>query len=53
MLPPTDYPWDSFRRRSELRMRRALLGDAVKTHRWVLLRRWLRRVLSFGLWWSS
>ena len=50
-LPPTDHPWDSFRRRSELWERRELLWDAERARRRAVLRRWLRRVLTFGLWW--
>ena len=51
-LPPARYPWDNFDRRDEVWSRRQTLarvrGERVRAH----LRRWLRRVLTLGLWWK-
>ncbi len=49
-LPPDTYPWDRSDRREQLRRRRRSLENARVDRRWALLRRWLRRVLTFGLW---
>ncbi len=49
-LPPDTYPWDRSNRREHLRRRRRSLENARVERRWALLRRWLRRVLTFGLW---
>ena len=49
-LPPRTYPWDQFDRRDEVWER----GQRLKTVRVLrnraLLRRWLRRILTLGLW---
>ena len=51
-LPPARYPWDNFDRRDEVWSRRQTLarvrGERARAH----LRRWLRRVLTLGLWWK-
>ena len=51
-LPPARYPWDNFDRRDEVWWRRQTLarvrGERIRAH----LRRWLRRVLTLGLWWK-
>ena len=49
-LPPADYPWDSSDRRDHLWRRRKLLRETQAERRGALLRRWLRRVLTCGLW---
>ncbi len=49
-LPPDTYPWDWSGRREHLRRRMRSLENARVDRRWALLRRWLRRVLTFGLW---
>ena len=49
-LPPVKYPWDGFDRRHEVWDRTQELSRVrVKRNR-ALLRRWLRRVLTLGLW---
>ena len=48
-LPPASFPWDQFDRRDQVWRRRQSLGDA-RVERNRALRRWLRRVLTFGLW---
>ena len=49
-LPPASYPWDQSDRRDRLWERERSL-DRVRVERnRALLRRWLRRVLTFGLW---
>ncbi len=50
-LPPAVYPWDRADRRDEVWRRKQSLGDLrVERSRAVLLR-WVRRVLTLGLWW--
>ncbi len=49
-LPPDTYPWDRSDRREQLRRRRRSLENARVERSRALLRRWLRRVLTFGLW---
>ena len=49
-LPPSTYPWDGFDRREQLRLRELYMENARKNRRRALLRRWLRRILTFGLW---
>ena len=49
-LPPDTYPWDRSDRREHLRRRRRSLKNARVDRNRALLRRWLRRVLTFGLW---
>ena len=49
-LPPRTYPWDRSDRRDQVWDRRQSLEDArVERHR-ALLWKWLRRVLTLGLW---
>lgn len=49
-LPPASYPWDQFDRRDHLWERERGL-DRVRVERnRAMLRLWLRRVLTFGLW---
>ena len=49
-LPPATFPWDEFDRRDQLWERQQdLMRVRVKRNR-ALLRRWLRRVLTFRLW---
>ena len=51
-LPPAVYPWDRADRRDEVWRRKQSLGDLrVERNRAVLLR-WVRRVLTLGLWWK-
>ena len=49
-LPPSTYPWDEFRRRDELYRGKLSLAHA----RWELVQalfwRFVRRVLTLGLW---
>ena len=49
-LPPASYPWDQFDRRDQAWRRRQALGDARVERNRALLRRWLRRILTCGLW---
>lgn len=49
-LPPATYPWDRSGRRAEVRDRREWLGGARMERNRALLWRWLRRILSCGLW---
>ena len=49
-LPPASYPWDQFDRRDQAWRRRQSLGDARVERNRALLRLWLRRILSCGLW---
>ena len=49
-LPPSTYPWDGFDRRSQLWTRRQALGRARVERARARLRRWIRRVLTLGLW---
>ena len=48
-LPPSTYPWDGFDRRRELWTRKQALERARVQRARAELRRWLRRVLTFGL----
>ena len=50
-LPPAGYPWDRLDRDKEVWRRKESLADARAERRWALFWRWLRRVLSLGLWW--
>ena len=50
MLPPSTYPWDSFDRRNRLLTRKQALERARVQRARAELRRWLRRVITFGLW---
>ena len=49
-LPPAAYPWDRSVRRDQARRRRQSLDGARVDRNRALLRRWLRRVLTLGLW---
>ena len=49
-LPPSTYPWDGFDRRNHLWTRRQALERARVQRTRAELRRWLRRVLTLGLW---
>ena len=49
-LPPRSYPWDEFQRGREVRDRVRWLERARARRNRALLRRWIRRVLSLGLW---
>ena len=49
-LPPASFPWDEFARRDQLWERNRDL-EQVRTERsWALVRQWVRRALTFGLW---
>ena len=51
-LPPSTWPWDESRRRDEVWLRERAL-DRVRVERArAQVRRWLRRVLTLGLWWE-
>ncbi len=49
-LPPASFPWDRADRRDQLRRRKELLAETRTERNRALLRRWIRRVLSCGLW---
>ena len=49
-LPPRTYPWDRFDRRDEVRRRTQTLERVRVERARAQLRRWLRRVLTLGLW---
>ena len=49
-LPPASFPWDDFDRRDKLWERRQDLKRVRAERNRALLRRWLRRVFTFGLW---
>ena len=51
-LPPAVYPWDRADRRSEVWRRRQALADVRAERRRALVRRWVRRLLTLGLWWK-
>ena len=50
-LPPAVYPWDRADRRDEVWRRTQSLGDIRVDRSRALLWRWVRRVLTLGLWW--
>ena len=50
-LPPAAYPWDRADRRDEVWRRKESLGDLRVERNRALLWRWVRRVLTLGLWW--
>ena len=50
-LPPAVYPWDRADRRDEVWRRKESLGDLQVERNRAVLWRWLRRVLTLGLWW--
>ena len=49
-LPPASFPWDKFDRRDQVWDRTQNLKRVRVERNRALLRRWLRRVLTFGLW---
>ncbi len=49
-LPPASFPWDEFDRRDQLWERTQYLKRVRAERVRALLRRWLRRVLTAGLW---
>ena len=49
-LPPAHSPWNPMERGREVWQRERSLRDARAERRWALLWRWLRRLLTFGLW---
>ena len=51
-LAPERDPYDGIKMSSELRWRRQALFNARRERRRALRRRWLRRVLTLGLWWE-
>ena len=50
-LPPAVYPWDRADRRDEVWRRKQSLEDLRVERNRALLWRWVRRVLTMGLWW--
>ena len=49
-LPPASFPWDEFDRRDQVWERTQDLKRVRAERNRALLRRWPRRVLTFGLW---
>ena len=49
-LPPASFPWDEFDRRDKVWERTQDLKRVRAERNRASLRRWLRRVLTFGLW---
>ncbi len=49
-LPPAVYPWDRADRRDEVCRRQQSLADLRVERNRALLWRWVRRVLTLGLW---
>ena len=49
-LPPASFPWNWEGRRDEVRRRQRSLGSAEVDRNRALLRLWLRRILTVGLW---
>lgn len=49
-LPPATYPWNRFERRDEVGRKRSVLGNIRRARRRALMLRWLRRLLTLGLW---
>ncbi len=50
-LPPAVYPWDRADRRDEVWRRKQSLEDLRVERNRALFWRWVRRVLTLGLWW--
>ena len=50
-VPPAVYPWDRADRRDEVWRRKQSLQDLQVERNRALLWRWVRRVLTLGLWW--
>ena len=51
-LPPAVYPWNRFDRRDEVWRRGEWLDDLRVERNRALVLRWVRRVLTLGLWWK-
>ena len=51
-LPPSTWLWDESRRRDEVRLREQTLARVRVERARAQVRRWLRRVLTLGLWWE-
>ena len=51
-LPPAVYPWDRADRRDEVWRRKQSLVDLRAERRRAVLWRWVRLVLTLGLWWK-
>ena len=51
-LPPAVYPWNRSDRRDEVWRRGEWLKDLHVEHKRALVLRWVRRVLTLGLWWK-
>ena len=49
-LPPASYPWNWESRRQQVRRREQSLGSAEGHRNRALLRLWLRRIFTCGLW---
>ena len=50
-LPPAVYPWDRADRRDEVWRRKQSLHDLRVERNRAVLWRWVRRLLTLGLWW--
>ncbi len=50
-LPPATYPWNRFERRDEVLRKRRVVANIRRVRRRPLMLRWLRRLLTLGLWW--
>ena len=51
-LPPAVHPWDRADRRDEVWRRKQSLGDLRVERNRAVLWRWVRRLLTLGLWWG-
>ncbi len=51
-LPPAVYPWDRADRRDEVWRRKQSLADLRVERNRAVLWRWVRRLLTLGLWWK-
>lgn len=52
-LPPAVYPRDRADRRDEVWRRKQSLGDQRVERNRAVLWRWVRRLLTLGLWWRG
>ena len=50
-LPPETEPLDDARREDHLRWRREALAEARRELNRAVRARWLRRIVTLGLWW--
>ena len=50
-LPPETQPLRGFARKGQTGWRKTALCDTQRALAWAKLRRWVRRVLTLGLWW--